>query len=44
MKDSYEKQERYYQLGETYFWLASHYDTVMALSKKYLDPTLLLFR
>ena len=37
MKDSYEKQERYYQLGETYFWLASHYDTVMALSKKYLD-------
>jgi SAM-dependent methyltransferase len=30
MKQSLEKQQKYYELGETYFWLASHYDIVMA--------------
>lgn len=29
MKKSLEKQQRYYELGENYFWLASHYDIVM---------------
>lgn len=32
MKDSFEKQQRYYELGETYFWLASHHDIVMAFA------------
>lgn len=36
MKDSLEKQQRYYELGETYFWLASHYDIVMAFAKPLL--------
>jgi SAM-dependent methyltransferase len=36
MKDSFEKQQRYYELGKSYFWLAAHYDSIM----KFANPLL----
>ena len=36
MKDSLEKQQKYYELGENYFWLATHYDIVMSFAKPLL--------
>jgi len=37
MKDSFEKQQRYYELGESYFWLAAHYDSVIKFAESLLN-------
>ena len=37
MKDSFEQQQRYYELGESYFWFSAHYDIVMAFSEPLLE-------
>jgi SAM-dependent methyltransferase len=37
MQDSFEKQQRYYELGESYFWLAAHYDSVKRLAEPLLE-------
>lgn len=36
MKESFDVQKRYYDLGESYFWLASQYDGVMRFAKPLL--------
>ncbi len=37
MKDSQALQQRYYEHGESYFWLAAHYDVVMADARPLLQ-------
>lgn len=36
MKDSYETQKRYYELGESYFWFSSIYDVAMRFAEPFL--------
>ena len=37
MKNSFEKQLQFYELGEDYFWLSAHYDIAISALNKYLQ-------
>jgi len=37
MRESLEKQKRYYDLGEDYYWLAAHYDVSINVAQPYLQ-------